>query len=105
MHAYTHRTTDLPVVLYGYGTLSLTLREEVAGGWRRLHNEELHRSYASPNVIRVVKEDGIGGAYSTHGRDNYIKILFGKPEGKRLLGRPNRRWEGDIRMDLRETAW
>jgi len=55
--------------------LHLREREEVAGGWRRLHNEKLHNLYTSLNVIRVVEEDGIGGTCSTHGRDNYIKNL------------------------------
>jgi hypothetical protein len=46
-------------------------REEVVGGWRRLHNEELHNLYASTNIIRVkkVKEDEMDGTCSTHGRD------------------------------------
>jgi hypothetical protein len=50
-----------------------------------------------------MKEDEMGGAYSTHGRDEKCIHLIGKPEGKRSHGRPRRRWEDDIRMDLKET--
>jgi len=56
-------------------------REEVAAGWRRLHDEELHNFHASPNAIRAIK-----------------------PEGKKPLGRSKRRWEGNI-IDLREIMW
>jgi len=52
-------------------------REEVAGGWRILHNEELNNFYASPNIIRVIKEDEMYGAYSTHGRDEKYIQNFG----------------------------
>jgi hypothetical protein len=67
----------------------------VAGGWRRLHNEELHTLYASPNVIRLInKKNEMGSACNTHGVDqNMFRILVGKPEGKRPLGRPRRRWK------------
>jgi hypothetical protein len=53
-----------------------------------------------------VKEDEIGRACSTHGekRKSY-SVLVGKPEGKRPLGRPRRRWEDNITMDLREIGW
>jgi hypothetical protein len=69
-------------------------REEVLGGWRRLHNEELHNSYASPNIIRVIKSRSIGWmdhiARLEEMRNAY-NILVGKPEGKRPLGRHRRR--------------
>jgi hypothetical protein len=71
-------------------------REEVVGGWRRLHNEELHNLYDSPNIIRVIK------ARMRKGR-NAFKILGRKPEGRRPpLGSYKHRWEDSIRMDLRE---
>jgi hypothetical protein len=73
-------------------------REEVAGGWRRLHNEGLHNLYSSPNV----KEDEMGRACSPHGRDEKCRQNFGrKPERKRPLGRPRRKWKANIRMDIR----
>jgi len=64
-------------------------REEVAGSWGRLHNEELHNLYALPNVIRAIKSRRIrlGGTCSMHGRDkDAYKILVEKSEGKRPLG-------------------
>jgi hypothetical protein len=69
---------------------------EVTGGWRKVHNEELHNFYASPNIIRVVKsikEDDMGRALSTHEEViNAYKISVGKPEEKTPLGRPSHRW-------------
>jgi hypothetical protein len=83
-------------------------REEVAGGWRRLHNEELHNLYASPNIIRAMKSKRMrwtGHVTCMGDTKNTYKILVGKPEGKRPLGRCGRRWEDNIRMDLREEGW
>jgi hypothetical protein len=83
-------------------------REEVAGGWRRLHNEELHNLYASQNVIRVMKSRMTSWVkYVTRMEEtrNGCNILIGKPEWKRPLGRPRCRWEDNIRMDLREIGW
>jgi hypothetical protein len=77
------------------------------GGWRRLHNEELHNSYTSANVIRVIQSRRMrwAGHKARMGQmRNMYKILVGKPEGKRLLGRPRCRWEFNIRMDLREMG-
>jgi len=65
-------------------------REEVAGSWIRLHNEELHKMYALPND--QVKEDEMGGTRNTHGRNEY-EILVGKPMGKRPRERPGLIWE------------
>jgi hypothetical protein len=65
-------------------------KEEVVGGWRRLHNEELHNLSASPNIVRVMKPRRIGWeghvAYTGEIRNSY-NILVGKPERKRALGR------------------
>ena len=72
--------------------------------WRRLHNEELHSLYSSLNIVRVIKSKRLRWA----GHDGQMeeersafKILTGKPAGKRLLGRPRRRWEGNILWTLK----
>jgi hypothetical protein len=69
-------------------------RDEVTGDWRKLHNEELHNLYSSPNIIRMIKSRRIGraGQVARMGeKRNAYEILVGKPEGKRPLGRPRRR--------------
>jgi hypothetical protein len=106
-----YRTIILPVVLYGCETWSLTLREEgklrvfekrifgsrrdeVTGDWRRLHNEELNVLYCSPNIVRVIKSRRMrwAGHVARMGEERgWYRILVGKPEGKRPLGRPRRR--------------
>jgi hypothetical protein len=81
-------------------------RDEVTGEWRKLHNEELHNLY-SPDIIRQVKSRRMrwAGHVARMGEErNVYKVLVGKPEGKRPLGRPRRRWEDGIRMDLREIG-
>jgi hypothetical protein len=119
-----YKTIILPVVLYGCETWSLTLREEhrlrvfenrvlrifgpkrneETGGWRKLHNEELHNLYSSPSIIGMIKNDEMGGACSTNGeKRNAYRILVGKP-GRRPLGRIRRRWVDNIKMDLREIG-
>jgi hypothetical protein len=83
-------------------------REEMVGGWRRLHNDELHNVYGSPNIIGVIKPRRMTSAgHVTRMRDmtNAYKIPVGKHEGKRQLGRRKHRWEANIRMDIRETVW
>jgi hypothetical protein len=81
-------------------------RDEVTGGWRRLHNEELHNLYSSPSIIRMIKENEMGRACSTNGtKKNAYSILGGMPEGKRPLGRPRRRWVDNIKIDFREIGW
>jgi len=77
----------------------------MAGGWRRLHSEELHKLYTLPIIIRVIKLRRMGweGHVTCVGEmRNAFKMLVGKPEVKRQLGSSRRRWEGNIRMDLRE---
>jgi hypothetical protein len=81
-------------------------REEV-GSWRKLHNDELHGLYSSPNIVRVIKSRRMGWAghvaRMAEGRCAY-RVLVGRPKGKRPLGRPRRRWEDNIKMDLREMG-
>ena len=122
------RTIILPVVLYGCETWSLTLREErrlqvfengvlrrvfgpkrdeVTGECRKFRKEELRDLYVLPNIVRVVKSRRMRWAeHVTHmgeGRGLH-RVLVGKPEGKRPLGRPRRRWEDNIKMDLQEVG-
>jgi hypothetical protein len=80
-------------------------RDEVTGEWRKLHNEELHILYSSANISRQIKSRRMrwAGHVARMGEErNVYKVLMGKPEGKRPLGSPRRRWEDGIRMDLRE---
>jgi len=118
----------LPVGLFGCETWSLTLREErrlrvfekrvlrrifgpkrdeVTGEWRTLHNEELNDPYSSPNIVWVIKSRRIRWAEHVARmgeRRGLYRVLVGKPEGKRPLGRPRRRWEENIKMDLQEVG-
>jgi hypothetical protein len=75
--------------------------------WRKLNNDELHDLYSSPNIVRVIKSSGIRWAGHVasmgEGRGDY-RVLVGRPEGKRPLGRPRRRWEDNIKMDLEEIG-
>ena len=111
-----YRTIILPVVLYGCETWSLTLREErklrvfenmvlrrifgprrdeVTGEWRRLHYEELNDLYSSTNIVRVTKSKRMrwAGHVARMGEERGVyRVLVGKPEGKRSLGRPRRRY-------------
>ena len=122
-----YRTIILLVVLYGCEAWSLTLREErklrvfenmvlrifgprsdeVTGEWRRLHNEELSDLYSSPNIVRVIKSRKMrwAGHVVRMGEERGVyRVLVGKPEGRRPLGRPRRRWVDNIRMDLQEVG-
>jgi hypothetical protein len=77
---------------------------EVAGDWRKLHNEELHDLYASLNIIRVIKSRKMilaGHVARMRAMRNTYNILVGKCEGERPHRRPRRGWEDNIRMDLR----
>jgi hypothetical protein len=109
-----YKIVILPAVLYGFETLSLILREEQRlrvfenrvlrrifgpkreehGSWRKLHNNELHSPYSSPNTVRVIKSSRIrlAGHVARMGEGRGIyRVLVGRPEGKRPLGRPMRR--------------
>ena len=76
--------------------------------FRRLHNDELHALYSSQNIIRVIQSSRLRWAgYVAHmaNRRGSCGILREKPEGRRQLERPKRRWEDNIKIDLREAGW
>ncbi|KAJ4450351.1 hypothetical protein ANN_01772 [Periplaneta americana] len=122
-----YKTVILPVVLYGCETWTLTLREEQRlrvfenkvlrkifgakrdeGEWRKLHNAELHALYTSPDKIGNIKSRRLSwaGHVARMGESrNAYRVLVGRPEGKRPLGRPRRRWEDNIKIDLREVGY
>jgi hypothetical protein len=82
-------------------------RDEVTAEWRKLHNEELNDLYSSPTIVRVIKSRRVRWAGHVarmgEGRGMY-RVLVVKPEGKRPLGIPRRRWEDNIKMDLQEVV-
>jgi hypothetical protein len=110
----TYKTVILPLVLYGYETWSLTLREEhrlralenrvlrifgpIRGedrAWKKFHNIELHSLYSSPNIVKVIKSRRMGWAGHVARMEEeraVYGVLVGRPEGKRPLGRSRRRW-------------
>jgi hypothetical protein len=113
------------VVLYGCETWSLTLREEhrlrvfenrvlrrifgpkrdeVTGGWRKLRNEELHGLYSSPSIIRVIKARRMRWAEHVV-RMGEVRGVYNILVGRRLLGRPRRRWKDNIKIDLMEIGF
>ena len=123
-----YRSIILPVVLYGCETWPLTLREErrprvfenrvlrrvfgpkndeVTREWRKLHKEELSDLYSLPNIVWVVKSTRMRWeGHVVHMGEGRIlhRVLVGKPERKRPLWRPGRRWENNIKMDLQEVG-
>jgi hypothetical protein len=82
-------------------------KREKDGSWRKLHNDELHSLYSPPNIVRVIKSRRIRWAEHVarmgEGRGVY-RILVRGPESKRPLGRPRRRWEDNIKMDLKKMG-
>jgi hypothetical protein len=83
-------------------------RDEVTGEWRKLHNEELHDLYSSPSIIRIMKARRMrwAGHVARMGeKRNAYRLLVAKPEGRRPLGTPRRRWLDNIRKDLVEVGW
>jgi hypothetical protein len=119
-----YKTVILPVVLYGCETWSLTFGEEHRlrdfenrvlrkifgpkweedGSWRKLHNDELHSLYSSPNIVRVIKSRRMkwaGHVVRIGERRGVYRVLAGRSEGKRPLGRPRRRWEVKIKVKVK----
>jgi hypothetical protein len=83
------------------------LKREEDGSWRKLHNDELHDLYSSPNIVRMIKSRRMRWAGNVarmgEGRGVY-RVLVGRPEGNRLLGRHRRRWEDNIKMNLTDIG-
>jgi hypothetical protein len=127
MKVRTYKTIILAVVLYGCETWSLTVREEhklrvfenrvlrrifgpkrdgMTGGWRKLHNEELHNQYSLPSIIRIKKlrMRWVGHVARMGEKRNVYRLLVGKPEEKRPLGRPRRRYMDNVKLDLSEVG-
>jgi hypothetical protein len=82
-------------------------KREKDGSWRKFHNDELHSLYSSPNIVRVIKSMRMLWARHVACTGEWrgvYRVLVGKPEGKRPLGRPRHRWEDNIKMGLREIG-
>jgi hypothetical protein len=84
-------------------------RDEVVGGWRKLYTQELiHNLYSLASIIRMIKKRRMrlaGHVAQLGEKRNASRILVGKPEGKRPLGRQRHSWMNDIKIDLGETGW
>jgi hypothetical protein len=83
-------------------------RDEVTGGWRKLHNVELRDLYSSPSIIRIIKSRRmrwVGHVAQMGEKRNAYRLLVGKPEGKTPFGGPRRKWVDNIKMDLLEIGW
>ena len=117
----------LSVVLYGCEPWSLTLREErrlrvfenrvlrrifgpkrdeVTGELKKLYNEEFNDLYCSPKIFLVIQSRRMrwSGHVASMGEKRVVyRVLVGKPEARRPLGRLRRRWEGNIKIDLKEV--
>jgi hypothetical protein len=105
---YTAVTFGVPVatsILNARKISALTFEtkaKNVTGGWMKDYNEEFRNLYSSSNIIRMIKSKMRCTRHVAYGRDQkLLQILVGKPEGKKLLA--ERRWEDDIKMDLKET--
>jgi len=82
-------------------------RDEVTGGWRKLHNEELNDLYSSPNIVRMIKSRRmrLAGHVARMGESGGVyRIFAGKPDGKMPFGRPRLRWEDNIKIDIQEVG-
>jgi hypothetical protein len=116
-----YKAVILPVVLYSYmvsymkgGTWAKVIWKQdpeanvwTQEEWRRLHNEELHSLYRSPNIVRVIKNRKLrwaGHVVRMEKGRSAFKILTSKLKGKRILGRSKSRWEGNVRMNLKEIS-
>jgi hypothetical protein len=92
-------------VLWG---ISGPKRDELIGGWRKLHIEELHNMHSVPSIIRMIKSRmmrWVGHAVRMGDKRNAYRSFVGEPEGTRPLGRPRRRWVDHVKIDLREIGW
>ena len=88
------------------GRISGPKRDEVVREWRKLHNEGLNDVYFLPSIVRVIKSRRLRLAgHVAHERRGVYRVLLRKPEGKRPLGRPRRRWENNVKVDLQEIGW
>jgi hypothetical protein len=80
----------------------------MTGGWRKLHNEEIHNLYSLPSIIRIIKSRRMrlaGHVVQMGAKRNVYRSLVGMPEGKRPLGRQRCRWVDNIQLDLAEIGW
>ena len=88
--------------------MCISVKSEVTGAWRELHKDELYDLYSLSNFIRAIKSRKMrwsGQVARTTEKRGVYRVLVGKPEGKRPLGRPRHRWEYNIKMYLREVCW